>query len=340
MPSDEQAAAPIVHYRVTMPPLDVPRPHNAQGAPRRVGIELEYAELDPQPTAQLVASRFGGIQVEIDPHRYQVRGSRLGDFTIELDLSWAHRQRRDDADLLDEFLDEVRTAWGHVGKLLMPHEIAAPPVTFAELSEIDALIGDLRRAGAVGTEGGLLYAFGLHFNPEVPSFEVAYLVSVLRAYLLAAPWLRAECDLDATRRLSPFIDPFSDDYIAYVLDPGYAPDLDRFVDDYLRWNPSRNRELDLFPLFAHAAPALFSRRIADRQTKPRPTWHWRLPNSRVGVPGWSILPDWGRWIAVERLAEDARRIEALARIWRDCIEADSFEVYLPMSRIWIEPLQQ
>jgi hypothetical protein len=220
----------------------------------------------------------------------------------------------------------------------MPNEFAAPPVPFEQLGEIDALIGDLRQAGAVGTEGGLLYAFGLHFNPEVASFEVPYLLAVLRAYLLASPWLRAEGDIDNLRELSPFIDPFPGDYVAYVLDPAYTPDRDRFVGDYLTWNPSRNRELDLLPLFAQMAPDLFARRVADRLTKARPTFHWRLPNSRVGVPGWSILPDWSRWIAVERLAEDADRVDALRDLWRRARARDDFDAYLLASRGWIEPL--
>lgn len=321
---------------VTLP--SPPRPLNAQGLPRRVGVELEFGELDPGLAAQLVANRFGGTQVELDAHRYAVRGSRIGDFTIELDISSAHRERRAGGDVLDDILDEMRVAWGHVGKLWMPNEIAAPPVSFDQLPEIDALIADLRRAGAVGTEGGLLYAFGLHFNPEVASFEVGHLLSVLRAYLLAAPWLRHVSDLDTVRRLSPFIDPFPDDYTAYVLDPGYTPGLDRFVADYLTWNPTRNRELDLFPLFAHTAPSLFASRIDDKQTKARPTWHWRLPNSRVGVDGWSILPDWSRWITVERLAEETTRIDALAQLWRKARARDDFDSYLAASRAWIEPL--
>ncbi|GIL38999.1 amidoligase family protein [Roseiterribacter gracilis] len=318
--------------------LSPPRPLNAQGLPRRVGVELEFGELDPLPAAQLIADRFGGQQVELGAHRFAVRDSRLGNFTIELDISSAHAEQRANADMLDELIDEMRVAWGHVGKLWMPHEIAAPPVAFDALPEIDALIADLRNAGAVGTEGGLLYAFGLHFNPEVASFEIAHLLSVLRAYLLAAPWLREQGDIDTVRRLSPFIDPFPDDYIAYVIDATYTPGLERFVADYLTWNPTRNRELDLFPLFAHVAPALFASRIDDKQTKPRPTWHWRLPNSRVGVPGWSILPDWSRWVVVERLAEDAARIEALAQLWRKARARDDFDSYLQASRAWIEPL--
>lgn len=323
---------------VTTPFLTPPRPLNSAGEPRRVGVELEFGELDPLPAAQLVANRFGGTQAEIDPHRFAVRGTRLGDFKIELDISSAHVEKRDGGDVLDEIIDEMRVAWGHVGKLWMPHEFAAPPVRFDQLPEIDALIGDLRNAGAVGSEGGLLYAFGLHFNPEVASFELPHLLAVLRAYLLASPWLRAEGDIDNLRSLSPFIDPFPHDYVAYVLDPAYEPAPERFFGDYLTWNPDRNRELDLFPLFAHMAPDLFARRVADRKTGARPTWHWRLPNSRVGVPGWSILPDWSRWIVVERLAEDPNRIEALAQSWRKARARDDFDAYLAASRAWIEPL--
>jgi Putative amidoligase enzyme len=338
MSSKEQAPPRIVQDRV--PILLPPRARTVDGRQRRVGVEVEFAELDPQQAAALVVRRFGGAPAQIDPHRCDVRGSTLGDWTIQLDLSFVHKQEpaEEPRDVLDEILGEIRVALGHVGKLLMPNEVAAPPVPFDGLTMLDELVADLRSAGAVGTEGGLLYAFGLHFNPEVASFEPAHLLSVLRAYLLASPWLRAEGDIDTTRRLSSYIDPFPDDYAALVLDPRYAPDLDQFVDDYLDANPSRNRELDLFPLFAHIAPIAFGARIEDRQVRPRPTWHWRLPNSRVGVPGWSILPDWNRWVAVERLAEDAPRLAALARLHRDRRAEGMPDLYLAESRAWIEPL--
>ena len=35
-----------------------------------------------------------------------------------------------------------------------------------------------------------------------------------------------------------------------MLDAGYGPDLGALIDDYLAANPTRNRALDLLPLFA------------------------------------------------------------------------------------------
>ena len=43
--------------------------------------------------ANALAAGFGGIVVEEDPHAVTVRGTRLGDLTIELDLRHAHPQR-------------------------------------------------------------------------------------------------------------------------------------------------------------------------------------------------------------------------------------------------------
>ncbi|MEF2554282.1 hypothetical protein VQ042_23665 [Aurantimonas sp. A2-1-M11] len=44
----------------------------------------------------------------------------------------------------------------------------------------------------------------------------------------------------------------------------------------------------------------------------RPVLHYRLPTARVSQPGWSIAPDWNRWVAVERLAADRTQLEKLA----------------------------
>ena len=33
-------------------------------------------------------------------------------------------------------------------------------------------------------------------------------------------------------------------------------------------------------------------------------------------PGWSIAPDWNRWVAVERLAFDRDRLDAIGEAFR------------------------
>lgn len=51
---------------------------------------------------------------------------------------------------------------------------------------------------------------------------------------------------DMARRLTPYIDPFDKEYIERILDPAYVPTMRQLIDDYLDYNPTRNRALDLF----------------------------------------------------------------------------------------------
>ena len=64
-------------------------------------------------------------------------------------------------------------------------------------------------------------------------------------------WLRSRCHPDLSRRISPYIEPYPLDYARLILQPDYAPDSGRLIDDYLRHNPTRNRALDMLPVFAH-----------------------------------------------------------------------------------------
>ena len=48
----------------------------------------------------------------------------------------------------------------------------------------------------------------------------------------------------------------------------------------------------------------------------RPVFHYRLPQAHSGAAGWSIAPDWNRWVAVERLAADGKRLAEAAKAWR------------------------
>ncbi|HYD99090.1 MAG TPA: amidoligase family protein [Alphaproteobacteria bacterium] len=300
-------------------PLLPPRPVSADGSPRRIGVEIEFAGLDAAETAALVQRLFGGAVEQQNPHRYKVRGTSLGDFTVELDLSAAHPNADKEkppgliGGLVERVEETVRAAIGTVGRLIMPHEIAVPPLPVDRLGEADRLIRALRAEGAVGTEANPLYAFGLHLNPEVPGRDAATLTACCKAFALLAPWLRSEIGVNLARRISPFIVPWPDAYVRRLVDPAYRPDLAGLMDDYMDANPTRNRELDLYPLFAHLDPERVAARNADFLIRPRPTFHYRLPDSRVDDPDWSVAADWNRWVAVERLAADAERLDAMGR---------------------------
>jgi hypothetical protein len=298
-------------------PLLPPRPSRPDGTPRRVGVEIEFTGLDGREVAELARRVYGGTLHEDDPYRYHVRGSGVGDLTVELDMSAAHPDRGAGEGLGQRVKLAVHQAVGAVGSLVMPFEVVFPPLPVERLPEVDRLVAALRERGAEGTNSGLLNAFGLHLNPEAAAFDAGYLVDHLKAFALLAPWLRAEIGVDVARRLSPFTRPYPAPYVRLLADPGYRPDLPRLVEDYLDANPTRDRELDMLPLLAEVAGDKVLGRAKEAKVKPRPAFHYRLPDSNVDQPGWGVVADWNRWVAVESLAADPERLAAAGRIYLD-----------------------
>ncbi|MBZ5488205.1 amidoligase family protein [Halomonas aquamarina] len=309
-----------------------PNRFNSDGKIRHVGVEIEFAGLPPRDTAQVVRDLFGGELNVVSPHRLQVESTRWGEFGIELDTQYAHPDQAvlDDSRHQDsewerlkherrvEFHQKTRELIGDMVSGLVPTELICPPVPWSELEGLDTIFDALREQGAKGTDASLLYGFGLHLNLEVERLDVEYLLRMLRAYLLLAHWLRDEIKVDITREVLPHANPFHKEYALKVLDSRYEPDLDTFIDDYLAYNPTRNRELDLLPLFAYLRPDHTHELLHTKLTKPRPTFHYRLPNAQLSQPGWGAVTEWNRWVEVEKLAADdvalrARCDEYIAR---------------------------
>ena len=302
-----------MYVEIARPPLETTR----SGHPRRIGVELEFAGLECSEAGELVQALFGGRISWRDSYFLTVEDSTLGDFQIELDMDLAHAREAskagEDTALTRRLEEGFAELMGDIGSLWLPVEIACPPIELDRLPEIDSLVVALRRAGAEGTLSGLLHAFGAQLNPEVADTSVDYVLRHLRAYLVLSDWLREEIDVDLKRRLTPFVDPFPRSYCLDVMREGYAPDLGDLIDDYIAANPTRNRELDLLPLFLHLDPQRVRRRLPDPLIKARPTFHYRLPDSRIEDPEWSVALEWNRWVVVERLANDPDRLaEAMA----------------------------
>lgn len=291
---------------------------NFQGAPRHVGVEIEFAAVEVAAAAKLVQSLLGGEITSIDPYLFQVHGTELGDFQCELDFQYAHKvadARDKDKPFLGDVEDALRQAIGDVGSLLAPCEIVCPPVEISQLPRIDELRDALRQAGAEGTGEGLLHAFGAQLNPEIASKSDDYIVSVLKAYMLLSEWLRQEIKVDPTRWLLAFADPFPQAYLELTLASDYWPDIDTFIDNHLAYNATRNRELDLLPLFCWLSESKVRAAIDDPRIKPRPTFHYRLPNAQMQDTGWSIATEWNRWCHVEYLANDRDGLDEACEAW-------------------------
>ncbi len=292
-----------------------PWPRTATGMPRRIGVEIEFAAVGAEEGAHIVRDRFGGRIVREDDHRFHIEDTRFGRFTCELDTQYAHRPKHADepeTGLQADVLAEMRRVFGDISALVMPCEIVCPPLPLKALAALDDLVGTLVAAGATGTRASPFFAFGVQLNVEIARTSAAWITQILRAYLLLSPWLRDTMSLDLTRRAVSFADPFPQDYAAQVLAPGYRPDLGGLVADYLYANPTRNRELDLLPLFAELAPTRVRAAIDDPRVNARPAFHYRLPDANLGEPRWSLRLEWNRWCVVERLAARPALVEAMA----------------------------
>jgi hypothetical protein len=284
-----------------------PNPKNEQGQLRTVGFEIEFGGVDTRPAAEAVMQAFGGECVAQGPFRFDVEGTSLGDFSVKLD--WRLGQGKKPPNGFLESLDTgVSQLAGSIASVVVPQEIMAPPIPLDRLSELERLLPLLRRAGASGTESSLLHAFGLHINPEVPSFEPRAITAVLKSFALLSPWLWESIKPDMTRRVLGFAKPFNANYVRLVARDDYWPDLDRLIDDYVDANPSRNHDLDPLPLFAYLDETRVRNRLPEEKINPRPTFHYRLPDARISDPGWCLASEWNRWVAVERLAADRARL--------------------------------
>jgi hypothetical protein len=278
-------------------PLAPPLADGPDGSPRGVGVELEVGGIGARDAADLVVRLRGGRVVERDPYRYLVVGGALGDVTVELDLRAAHPPAG--GSLLGARRLAARVV-GLAAGLLAPTELVFAPLPPTRLPEIDRLVGEL-----LGLQPGLRPA-GPHLNPEVASFDPAYLAGHLRAFCALAPGLRRAMGLPPARHFG-FTTAYPATYAGLLADPGYRPDLATLVEDYLAANPTRYRELDMLPLFTLLSPDTVRGRLRLQKVKPRPVFHWRMPGAR---PYGGVVADWNRWVEVERLAADRERLTA------------------------------
>ncbi|UDL06655.1 amidoligase family protein [Marinobacter sp. CA1] len=293
--------------------------HTAGQQPRRVGIEIEVSGLSYQALVDLVTEMLNG-EAEITS-RYVTRiRTDHGDFTIELDSDPIK-----DLDLQDEQLPEsLRELGGHAMNLidaaaekLVPLEIVTPPIAFQDLEQIEDLCNALREAGALGSREAIYYAFALQLNPELPDLSAPTLLRYLQAFAVLYDWLKERHQLDISRKITSYIEPWDHLFVERLVEPDYHPNLDELMQDYLRDNPTRNRALDLLPLFAHLNPELLADYVQDHRIKSRPTLHYRLPDCDIDNPGWHFSSVWNDWVVLERIANRPAHLQELMQAFRE-----------------------
>jgi hypothetical protein len=305
---------------VPMPLAEPPWVATEGGQSRRVGVELEMNGVDLDRLAGVVAETFGLVPERVGRYERRLLGDPAGAWVVEVDSSLLKnmgRRARAAGTLAGEVGASAEAAVALVVEAVMPVEVVSPPLPIGRLGQIEWLIARLRQAGAKGTSKRLVSAFGMQINAEAPSLETSALTAVLRAFLCLYDWLFARARVDLTRRLTVFVDPFPVAYVRRVVDPAYAPDEAGFVEDYLRWNPTRNRALDLLPILAHLDAERVRAAVRDDRVKGRPAYHYRLPNCDIHREDWTFAASWNDWVEVERLAADGDRLAGCGAAYAD-----------------------
>ncbi|MFP4155647.1 MAG: amidoligase family protein [Halothiobacillaceae bacterium] len=302
MPQSENARPALI-----MPP----RQTTADGRTRRVGVELEMNGITLDELASTVA---GVLDLEITAQgRYErlLTGDPAGDWKVELDFRLLRdmgREPRDGGEIIDELRHSAEEILARVSEPVVPFELVSPPLPLDRLEDVERLIEHLRARGARGTTRQATNAFSLQLNPELPDLSAQSILDYIRAFSCLFPWLQRRAQVDFARRITGFAEPFPERYLRRILRPEYQPEQTALIDDYLDANPTRNRALDLLPLFAHLDHERVVDRVADPLIKARPTLHYRLPNCEIDRPDWGLHVVWNDWWQVEALACDHDRL--------------------------------
>lgn len=305
-----------------MPPLPS-RSVTEDGARRRIGVELEMIGLSVEDVSSTVACHINGKVQKGSRYEHLIQGDEAGDWIVELDFEYLKQKGREevnDDEWLAMFDEAAENALRIGAEIIVPVEVVSPPLPLPRLADVQSLIARLRSAGAKGTGAGISYAFGMQFNPELPALDAGTILAYLKAFLCLYDWLRARSALDLTRRLTGFMAPFPGGYVRKVVDPAYWPERDTLIDDYLIDNPTRNRALDMLPLFLHLDQKRVRKSVDDPRVKPRPTLHYRLPNSEIDREDWGIHLAWCDWLKVEALAADKDSLDRLCATYKEWLD--------------------
>lgn len=282
----------------------------SDGKPRRVGFELEFTGLSLEQAGQAVQQALGGQLERTSASEWVLQVEDLGPFNIELDWDFLKRQAAKVEDA-EEGSPEWMELLSQAATLVVPLEVVCPPIAIAHLQRLDAMVLELRRAGAMGTEHSPLAAYGVHINAELPALDAATIAAHLRAFGLLQWWLAEAHRVDLSRKISPYIDLYPEAYVRRLAEQP-TPDIEQIFGDYLKHNATRNRALDLLPLLAELDEPRLREVVEDAKVKARPTFHYRLPNCQIEKADWSLAQPWNLWWVVEQLASQEQELEALS----------------------------
>ena len=294
-----------------------------------MGFELEFSGLTLEQTSKALRSTLHGKLVDSTEAQHIIAVDELGEFLVEIDWEYLKKEAETTPD--GSHLSLLRDA----ASLVVPIEVVCPPIAMDQLDKLNPLIEALHKAGAKGTDESIFAAFGLHINTALPDINAATIDRYLKAFALLQWWLLKIHEVNLSRRVTPYVDLFPNKYLQIVLSRT-QPTLVELIDDYLQYNATRNRALDMLPLFALLDKSRVNAAVKDDRIKARPTFHYRLPNCLIGSTQWSLQSPWEIWLIVEYLANSPKALQSLGK--------DFLESWRPMlgvdQKFWMEKIEQ
>lgn len=312
-----------------------PWQQNYEDKPRRTGVEIELSGMQLVTLANSVAELLQLKAESGGRYDYILKGDEAGDWVAELDFHLLKEMGKKPRKK-ESVSDSAEQLLASIAGQLVPLELVSPPLPFERLQDIERIIVLLRQHHAKGSSDEFKNAFGLQLNPEIPSAEPKLLLRFLQAFTCLHDWLLLQEQIDVTRKLTSYINPYPKEYMKQLLADDYQPDLSQLIDDYLTHNPTRNRALDCLPLFMHLDEDRVKAVVQDELVKARPTFHYRLPSSEIHQAEWGLHRAWNAWVQVEKLAADEPRLAA-------CCQAYSAYLDKPLHNLftsWADTVEQ
>lgn len=293
---------------------------NEKGEQRKIGFELEFGDLEVDKAVDVVAETFSGSVEKKSEMEFEVKSEEFGVFKVELDWQLGKKiaEKRAGKSLPDEDNepDTVMDWFKRLAGQLVPVEIVCPPLSLDNCKQLDVMVDTLRAAGAKGTDESYLYAFGVHINPEIADSSAYSIARYLQAFGLAQDWLFSINRVDPMRRVTPYINTYPSAYLELVFQYTQGITRKKLIEDYMEHNATRNRALDMLPLWKHLEEDLLQQfELNDTLTQARPTFHYRLPNCEIEKKGWYLSESWNIWCVVEYIAADGDVLGNLMNLW-------------------------
>lgn len=323
-----------------------PKITNQDGKERSVGFEFEFTGVEMKDAADMISELYGGSTHQVSGYEYVVKNTEFGEFSLELDASLFLNKKYEkvlktvglNVDKLRN-KDKLEETLRDMASTVVPFEIITPPILISELSKMDKLVDKLREWKAKGTGSSFFYAFGLHLNPEVPELSAKSILRHLKAYVMLDAWIRKDANIDLSRKITPYINVYEMEYIRYILREDYKPDLKTLITDYFKFKNSRNRPLDLLPVFMFMDKETTQSLLKERLTSARPTFHYRLPNCSIEDEDWLLSQEWNRWVLVEKLADDRKALDQYSRAFLKMDDKSVFGIknkWVKLMNRWVE----